>query len=178
MEQPNGTHGRSAGAAAFRDPERVPMPLSADLVMEILGHARECYPEECCGVLLGAAGGSPRQAVRLTNVQSLRHSRGESELDAGHGFWMDETELLATLRDAERRGQELMAVYHSHIDTEAYLSHADLAGALSPDGRPLYPGAAQIVVSVWEGVAREMSWFEWDEGSATFVGRAVQRVTT
>jgi proteasome lid subunit RPN8/RPN11 len=155
------------------------MPLVADLVMEIMGHARECYPEECCGVLLGTAGGPPQQAVRLTNVQSLRRSRGESELDAGHGFWMDEAELLATLRDAERRGQELMAVYHSHIDTDAYLSHADVAGALGPDGRPLYPGAAQIVVSVWEGAAREMemSWFEWDEERATFVGRGIRRVT-
>jgi len=152
------------------------MPLAADLVMEILGHARECYPEECCGVLLGLAGGPPRQVIRLTNVQSLRRSRGESELDAEHGFWMDETELLATLRDAERRGQELIAVYHSHIDTEAYLSQADVAGALGPERRPLYPGAAQIVVSVWEGAVREMSWFEWDDERATFVGRGIRRM--
>ncbi len=160
-------------AAATIDGARAPVLLRSELVHELFAHARECYPEECCGLVIGGQGGVPR-IVRCTNVQSQRQSRGESVLDATQGFWIDERELLAALREAEANGEQLLAIYHSHVDTAAYLSHTDLRGALDPDGEPLWPGAAQVVVSVFEQGARELGYFEWDARLRTFVGRRVE----
>ncbi len=162
-------------AAAIADPALPPGPLPRALMLEVFQHARECYPEECCGLLIGPeAAPLPTRFVRCTNVQSQRRSKGESELDARHGFWIDEQELLQALRTAEERGEALRVVYHSHIDTPAYLSHSDLQGAVGPDGSPLWPGVAHLVVSVREDGVHEAAVFDWSEEAGSFLGRVVQ----
>ena len=154
------------GAAVFR----------RSLLAEVFAHARECYPEECCGLMLGPPGAEPRQVVRCTNVQNVRLAKGESELDASQGFWIDEQELERALRAAEERGEELRVVYHSHVDTGAYLSHTDLEAALGPEGTPLWAGVGQLVVSVAESGVREAALFEWDEARGAYVGRLAREV--
>ena len=160
-------------AAAVASADRPPAALPASVVHEIFAHARETHPEECCGLVMGG-GERPHRVVRCTNVQSQRHARGESDLDARHGFWIDERELLRALRDGEAAGEILCAIYHSHVDTAAYLSHADLDGALGPTGEPLYPGAAHLVVAVYEQGPRELVSFEWESAARSFVGRGVE----
>jgi proteasome lid subunit RPN8/RPN11 len=155
-----------------RDAGKTLLPL--EVVIEVFTHARECYPEECCGLLIGATASTPQRVVRCTNVQSQRHSRGESDLDARHGFWIDERELMRALREAEERGEDLRAVYHSHIDTEPYLSRADVEAALGPGGKPLWPGVSHLVVAVRDGVVREAVLYDWDATDARFVGRPVE----
>jgi proteasome lid subunit RPN8/RPN11 len=151
-----------------------PARLPRRLMAEVFGHARECYPDECCGLLVGPPGGSPEQVVRCTNVQNTRYSSGESKLDARHGFWINEIEIIRALREAERLGHELLAVYHSHVDADAYFSRTDEEAALGPDGRPLWPGAAHLVVSVRGGLVRGAALFEWRELEGRFVGRALR----
>ena len=161
-------------AAALVDPDREPATLPTSILSEVFAHARECYPEECCGILTGPNGGTETEAVRCTNVQNLRRSEGESELDARQGFWIDEQDLYRALREAEARGHELLTVYHSHTDTEAYLSKEDLRGALGPDGRPLWPSARQLVVSVQDGKVRAVALFEWDASTGAYAGRGLR----
>jgi len=163
-----------ARAAAQIDPALGVVQLPRALLLEVFQHARECYPEECCGLLTGADAESPVRVVRCTNVQSTRVARGESDLDARRAFWIDEQELLHALRGAEQRGEHLVVIYHSHVDTAAYLSFTDLEGALGPDGRPLYPGAAQLVVSVQESGVLGAALFAWDEATKRFHGRGVR----
>lgn len=155
------------------DPLRPPAELPRELLSEIYAHARECYPEECCGLLLGPSGAG-LHILRCTNVQSQRFARGESHLDARRGFWIDAQELESALREAEGRGERLHAVYHSHIDTEAYLSHTDLLAATGPGGSPVWPGVAQLVISVRDGAVRGAALFEWDTSTARFLGRVVR----
>jgi proteasome lid subunit RPN8/RPN11 len=171
-----GPTGSAQSAAAVQDASLTPVSVSQDLVIAMFEHALQSYPEECCGLLIGPAEAPPERAVRCTNVQSLRKSRGESDLDARHGFWMDEKELHDVLREAERGGGELRAVYHSHVDALAYLSQADLRGALGPDGLPLWPGVSQFVVSVWDDGVRDVTCFDWDQQASCYVGRAVAQV--
>ena len=161
-------------AAALVEPERGSLRLPRELMLERYGHARECYPQECCGVVVGRPEPPSWRAVRCGNVQNARRADGESGLDARHAFWIDESDLLEALRLAERRGEELRAVYHSHVDTAAYLSHEDLRGAVSDDGRPRWPGTAQLVVSVWEDGVREAGWFDWDAAGERYLGRSVR----
>jgi proteasome lid subunit RPN8/RPN11 len=161
-------------AAAVVDPEREPAQLGRSLLAEVFAHARECYPEECCGLLFGPPEGDPRQVVRCANVQSLRHAKGESRLDASQGFWIDAQELERALRAAEQHGETLRVVYHSHVDAEAYLSHTDLEAAIGPGGTPLWHGVAHLVVSVRDATVRGAVLFEWDPEQAVFVGRSVR----
>jgi len=159
-------------AAATADPEAEPAQLPRELLLEVFQHARECYPEECCGLFTGADSSNPLHVVRCANVQSQRVARGESNLDASRAFWIDEQELFHALRAAEAAGERLVCVYHSHVDAGAYLSHTDVAGALGPDGEPLYPGAAQLVVSVRESGVGGAALFEWDPETRSYRGRA------
>jgi adenylyltransferase/sulfurtransferase len=161
-------------AAARVDAEVPAVELPRALVLELFAHARESYPEECCGLIVGA--GSPAQwrAVRCSNVQSARKARGESELDARDAFWMDEGELLSALRAVEATGESVQAIYHSHVDAAAYLSHIDVRNATGPSGRPIWPGLVHVVVSVFEAGARDAAWFEWDDASGRFRGRRIR----
>lgn len=161
-------------AAAVADPEAEPAQLPRELLLEVFQHARECYPEECCGLFTGTESAGPLHVVRCANVQSKRVARAESNLDASRAFWIDEQELLHALRTAEFSGERLWLVYHSHVDTAAYLSHTDVAGALGPDGEPAYPRSAQLVVSVRESGVGEAALFEWDEVARSFRGRPVR----
>ena len=161
-------------AAVLVDSERESATLPVEILNGVFAHARECYPDECCGILTGPAGGEAANQVRCTNVQNLRHSSGESELDARHGFWIDERELLPALQHAREVGHELLTIYHSHVDTEVYLSREDLRGALGPDGLPVWPGAGQVVVSVQQGEVRGAGLFEWDEKERGFCGRPLR----
>ncbi|MBW2414555.1 MAG: M67 family metallopeptidase [Deltaproteobacteria bacterium] len=162
--------------AAAKQDSRMPAELPAALVIGLYEHAVECYPEECCGLLIGPAAGPPQRQVRCRNVQSRRRSRGESDLDARHAFWIDEQELLDSLVEADTAGEALRGIYHSHVDGEAYLSHTDVDCALGPDGLPLYPGVSQLVVSVWDDGVRDLACFDWDEAARAFVGRGVRKV--
>ncbi len=164
----------SLRAVAQPESERSPAVFHRPLLAEVFAHARECYPEECCGLMLGPPGAEPRQVVRCTNVQNVRLAKGESKLAASQGFWIDEQELERALRAAEARGEELRVVYHSHVDTGAYLSHTDLEAALGPEGTPLWSGVGQLVVSVAESGVREAALFEWDEERQAYVGRLVR----
>lgn len=167
-----------ARAAVTKDADLERAVLPGELALEIYEHAVQCYPEECCGLLLGPAGSLPARAVRCTNVQNRRRSRGESHLDARDAYWIDELELLSTLKEAERRGEALRGIYHSHVDGEAYLSHTDVESALGPDGAPLYPGVSQWVVAVWDDGVRDLACFDWDEATGAWTGRGVRQVAT
>ncbi len=152
------------------------IPLPSALLHEVFQHARECYPEEACGLLLGPPGATPVRIERCTNVQNNRKQAGKSELDARHGYWIDEGELMRCLKQAEREGHEIRIIYHSHVDTGAYFSATDVEQALGPDDQPLYPGVLQLVVGVDESGVREVAGFTWSAEQSRFVGHAIQEV--
>ncbi len=162
-------------AAVRVDPALPAVELPGELLREVYQHAHECYPEEACGLLVGPGGAAPRRIERCTNVQTRRKLAGESDLDAHEGYWIDERELLQALRRAEQLGEALRVIYHSHVDTGAYFSHADQAAALGPGDAPLWPGVAQLVVSVYETGVRDAAYFAWDEALRAFRGRSVAR---
>lgn len=103
----------------------------------MLEHARRCYPEECCGAMLGeSADGSRRvvEAVPLVNAHpGPRTSR----------YQIRPEDLIAVEKQARRQGLELVGIYHSHPDCSAYFSQTDLE-----NGCPWY---CFVVLSIREG---------------------------
>jgi len=88
---------------------------------EIVAHARDHFPRECCGIIAGREG-AITELFRLTNLEP-----GNTR------YLMDEEEFFATYWAIENRGESLLAVYHSHPETVAYPSQTDVAFAFWPE---------------------------------------------
>lgn len=94
----------------------------------MIEHCREQYPREACGLLIGR--GSRVDGVRpLINVDP-RSNR----------FWADPDEQLAAFREIEERGQDLLAIYHSHPRGQAFPSPTDRNLAY-------YPEALSVIIA-------------------------------
>ena len=101
----------------------VVLVIRADLVDEIVAHARRDHPDEACGVIAGPEGSDrPERFVPMLNAA---RSPTFYEFDSG--------DLLRLYRDMESRDEVPVVVYHSHTATEAYPSRTDIGLAQEPD---------------------------------------------
>jgi proteasome lid subunit RPN8/RPN11 len=89
---------------------------------EIVAHARAESPKEACGLVAGR-GGRPTRVIRCTNAHPTPVTR----------YSIDPREQLRAFRDMEAKGEELLAIYHSHPITQPYPSPTDRAEAHYPD---------------------------------------------
>lgn len=142
--------------------------LSESAVEEIAQHARETFPEECCGVIL--TNGTVDRVHRLKNIQNQLHALDPQTYPrtAAIAYAMDYKELELVIDDAKRSGAKLKAFYHSHPNHDAYFSAEDKAFA-SPFGEPTFPGTAQLVVAVYDRSVKEMCAFAWSDQEKDFV---------
>jgi proteasome lid subunit RPN8/RPN11 len=154
----------------------IPLSLAARTLDEISRHARETYPEECCGVIFsdGAAAEYPK---RLSNIQNKLHALDPVTYPrtAVIAYAMDPKELESAITEAAAAGAKLKAFYHSHPNHDAYFSDEDKAFAC-PFGEPNFPGTAQIVISVFDGAVKRICAYEWSDSAADFVEVPVNRL--
>ena len=86
---------------------------------EMVAHAREDYPDECCGYARVSDG----RIDAVFRAENLRHSP--------YGYELDSKSLLAANNlDDEGHG---VAIYHSHPRSPAEPSQTDINLALYPD---------------------------------------------
>ena len=149
--------------------------LSARIIEDISHHARNAFPEECCGVIF--SNGAADQARRLSNIQNKLHALDPQTYPrtAAIAYAMDPKELEHVMGEAEAAGAKLKAFYHSHPNHDAYFSDEDKAFAC-PFGEPNFPGVAQIVVSIYDGAVRRICAYAWSDSANDFVEVAVQKV--
>jgi proteasome lid subunit RPN8/RPN11 len=142
--------------------------LSERAVGEIAQHAREAFPEECCGVIL--TNGTVDRVHRLKNIQNQLHTLDPQTYPrtASIAYAMDYKELELVIDQAKRTGAKLKAFYHSHPNHDAYFSDEDKAFA-SPFGEPTFPGTAQLVVAIYDRAVKEMCAFAWSEHEKDFI---------
>lgn len=87
---------------------------------EMTAHAEAAYPTECVGAMIGViqdGGKTVETAIRLEN-SAAGSQRAYYELRPEH--------LLQADRAAREQGKELIGIYHSHPDADAYFSQTDL----------------------------------------------------
>ena len=121
-------------AADFRGAE--PVRIDRRFVDEMVAHAQAELPNECCGILAGPDG-VVAQAYRMTNVEA-----------SPFRFSMDPAELVRVDTEAGANGWELLAIYHSHTQSEAYPSDTDvrIAGGTAE----LWPDTRYVLVSLMQ----------------------------
>jgi [CysO sulfur-carrier protein]-S-L-cysteine hydrolase len=91
------------------------MEISPTLVEEIVEHARAELPNECCGMVGG------REGVATTIY------RARNAFASPLRFDVDPRDLFEiTERRIPEAGEELVAIYHSHPNSEAYPSQTDI----------------------------------------------------
>jgi [CysO sulfur-carrier protein]-S-L-cysteine hydrolase len=115
--------------------------LSKPMFDDIVAHARAGLPNEACGVLAGLDG-------RPARVYPMRNAE-----DSPFVYRFDEREQLEVFTEIERKGWDLLGLFHSHTHTEAYPSPTDRAHAhwkdpVSGEETPAYPGTRYLILSL------------------------------
>jgi proteasome lid subunit RPN8/RPN11 len=128
---------------------------------EVLRHARETDPDECCGAIVIRDGRD--EVWRLRNVQNELHAQ-----DPEAHPRTARTAYALGREDTERiDGATLKVIYHSHSKNGAYFSGEDRARAMFGD-EPMYPDVAYLVVSDARA-PDEARAFRWSEDECDFV---------
>lgn len=112
------------------------LKISQAHIDAIFEQSRSEYPDEACGVILGPLGKD--HALRLKPMINAAHSPTFYEFDP--------KDLLSLYREVDDNDEEIVVIYHSHTETEAYPSRTDIAYAGEP-------GAHYVVVSTREEIA-------------------------
>jgi proteasome lid subunit RPN8/RPN11 len=100
-------------------------------------HARQEFPNECCGLLAGLG----------SRVERLY--RGQNVDQSPFTYHLDPQEQLRFFKEMDADGLELLAIYHSHTQSAAEPSRTDVAKAY-------YPDAVYVIISLLDpNAARE-----------------------
>jgi proteasome lid subunit RPN8/RPN11 len=111
--------------------------IQPDAWREMVAHALATYPHECCGAMLGSVEEvhkTVRIALRLENA-----SEGERE----RHYELRPADLLRADKEARDRKMDLVGIYHSHPDCDAYFSVTDLKNSC--------PWYSFVVLSIRKG---------------------------
>jgi proteasome lid subunit RPN8/RPN11 len=132
------------------------MKIPRSIYEEMLEHAREEAPNECCGIL-GGKNGAATSSYRATNAEQspLRYTLDPNDL------------FRITFREIPEREEEMLAIYHSHTASPAYPSQTDINLAT-------YPDAVYLIVSLAEG-EEPLRGFRIDDGEVTEVDLTVEK---
>ena len=113
MPQPEGGGFANMGLAV--------LTLQKQYIDDMIAHARQEAPNECCGILAGVDG-RVAQLYRAKNAEA-----------SPYRYNVDSRDLFRIYRECEGKGWEFLAIYHSHTFTEAYPSATDVRLAFWPE---------------------------------------------
>lgn len=129
------------------------MRIPREIYDELLTHARDDAPNECCG-LIGGSDGVARTVYRARNAEAspLRYN-------------LDPQDQFRIMTEMDEKEEELSAIYHSHTASPAYPSQTDINLAS-------YPDALYLIVSLAKG-EKDLRGFRIEDGEVTEVDLAV-----
>jgi proteasome lid subunit RPN8/RPN11 len=96
--------------------------MTPDVYARMVGHCYDGLPLEACGLI----GGDPAQG-KATVCYPAKNTANSARV-----YTVDPLDHLRADRDAEKRGLEIIGVFHSHTHTDAYPSPTDVAQAPDP----------------------------------------------
>jgi proteasome lid subunit RPN8/RPN11 len=129
--------------------------IARALLDELIAHALQEAPNECCGVV-AVEPGLPARAASVHRAVNTAASPLRFEVDG--------RELLRTMEQIEQDGCELGAIYHSHTRSEPYPSQTDINFAAN------WPGVEWIIVGLADGREPQARSYLIDGGKIDEVG--------
>jgi proteasome lid subunit RPN8/RPN11 len=103
----------------------------------MVSHAEHTYPSECCGAMLGQVQGETKV---VTEAVPLENAFGG---ERGDHYEIRPGDLLAADKAARAKGLDLIGIFHSHPDCDAYFSETDLKNSC--------PWYSFVVLSIQNG---------------------------
>lgn len=100
-------------------------------------HAQNKYPNECCGAMLGRLDGDRKTVTVAAPLENSYDGPQASRYE------IQPEHLLAADREARQRGMDVIGIFHSHPDCDAYFSETDLKNSC--------PWYSFVVLSVKNG---------------------------
>ncbi|GIK36181.1 MAG: Mov34/MPN/PAD-1 family protein [Chloroflexota bacterium] len=137
------------------------MKITDAQLKQIYAHAKEIYPAECCGFLLGSfdESGLVRLIRRATNQNTERNDR----------FIISAEEFGEVQLAADEIGLDIIGIYHSHPDWPAIPSQTDMDNA--------WDEVYYLITSVHEGMPfNTQIWRLADSGPRRFEWVALEIV--
>jgi [CysO sulfur-carrier protein]-S-L-cysteine hydrolase len=117
--------------------------IDQDSYQALVAHARAELPNEACALLAGGG--------RVERVYPVPNAEASPTM-----YVIDPKDYLRAEEEWDRRGWELLAVFHSHVATEAYPSRTDVGLAL--------PGVAYLILSLADPEAPVLRGFHIQDG--------------
>jgi len=151
----------------------MPLVLDRAALDDVLRHARETDPQECCGAIVER--GDRDEVWRFENVQNRLHEQDPvahpRTATTAYALGRRDVERIDAATMNDPTAGSLKVIYHSHTLHGAYFSGEDRARAMFGD-EPTYPHVAYLVVSDArsEGEARA---FRWSEDGRDFVEMSI-----
>ena len=126
---------------------RAAVRLTAEQLRTVEAAAKEAYPEEACGLLVGRPGENGRCRVNLVEA-----SANVAEPPRTRRFEVDPMLRLRLERALRESPDSIVGVYHSHPGGAAAPSDTDLAMVFEP-------ALVWLITAVGEdGAAETMAW--------------------
>lgn len=127
--------------------------LSADHVSAIQDHARETFPEECCGFLIGP-NAAPRRVARV------RRAANVADENRARRYVIDPKEWLVVEKELAGSGLEILGFYHSHPDHPAAPSEFDRGHA--------WPWYSYVILSIMNRAPKDLRAWTLDGEAQVF----------
>lgn len=124
------------------------MKINKAYLSEMIQHCQKDYPNEACGIL-ASKDGKIETIYRMTNADKSSKT-----------FFMGPKEQLKVMKEIRNLGLEMVGIYHSHPETEAYPSEHDVELAF-------YPEVSYVIVSLKDKNSPNIRSFKIEEGKIT-----------
>ena len=162
------------------------LTIPASTLQNMIEHARELDPHECCGILAGTEGKVVEQ-YRITNILAnlseveLARFGGAKLTDlqklspeerADIAFQMDAREMSIAQKDIRIKGMTLQAFYHSHTVTPARPSLTDITIAMEFESyreKLNIPEPLHVIISLQDKAHPEVRGYRIKDSKASEV---------
>jgi proteasome lid subunit RPN8/RPN11 len=94
--------------------------IEAEPWAAMVAHARQTYPNECCGAMLGSIADGTKIVSAAMPIENAFAGPQATRYE------LRPQDLLAADRAARARNLDVIGIYHSHPDCDAYFSTTDL----------------------------------------------------
>jgi proteasome lid subunit RPN8/RPN11 len=122
--------------------------------LTMVRHAEATFPNECCGAMLGRTVDGKRLVTAAVGIENAFNG------EQGARYELRPEDLLAADKAARERGLEVVGIFHSHPDCDAYFSETDLKNSC--------PWYSFVVLSIKGGKFDHANSFlpDWDQTKA------------
>lgn len=111
--------------------------IEQDAWRTMVAHAEATYPNECCGAMIGVNDGDAKVVQVAVPLQNA-FSGPQAER-----YELKPEDLLRADQEARQQGKDLIGIFHSHPDCDAYFSETDLKNSC--------PWYSFVVLSIQRG---------------------------